>query len=89
MKKPTENGGWGAELEKKFICGDNRYITVAYPDIGIALKSFIRDLLYQQKRDLVEKIGKMGRQYFKTHKEVLYAPYDQAISDVISLLEEK
>ena len=47
MKKPTENGGWGAELEKKFICGDNRYITVAYPDIGIALKSFIRDLLYQ------------------------------------------
>jgi len=43
----------------------------------------------QAIEETVEEIRKIGKKYFKTHKELMYTPYNQAIDDIISHLNKK
>jgi len=44
---------WQKDFDKKFLDKENKNTTVAYPDIGWAIKQFIKDLLSEIETDIL------------------------------------
>lgn len=101
-KEPTKTG-WEKEFDEAFcICEGNTWIPELdkhgnqVSDIlwkPKDIKAFIRQVRQEAVSETIggikKEVEKMGENHFETHGELLWTPYDKAISEVIRLFETR
>ena len=100
MTPKSKTAKWEVEFDKEFktktdCTGSDKHSEYCQGCIDLIIeeprdiKDFIRQILSSQKQEFKKMVEGMSREYFETHKELMYAPYNQALSDLLKKLEEK